>query len=97
MVGKVDNCDIVEADEITVNSDVLYESITDMAAFRYLPLALKKSFEPDMYTINDAVDMPNDCIMDNVEYAQNTDLLLLVQNLVIMSTFEEQVCTLIGK
>ena len=74
MVGKVDNCDIVEADEITVNSDVLYESITDMAAFRYLPLALKKSFEPDMYTINDAVGMPNGCIMDNVEYAQNTDL-----------------------
>lgn len=74
MVGKVDNCDIVEADEITVNSDVLYESITDMAAFRYLPLALKKSFEPDMYTINDAVGMSNSCIMDNVEYAQNTDL-----------------------
>ncbi|MBQ8121638.1 MAG: hypothetical protein IJ172_12800 [Ruminococcus sp.] len=72
--GKVDNCEEIDRDDIYIIKNDLYESINDMAAFRYLPIGLKKHYEPDMNSVNYAVDMPNSCIMDNNEYAQEMNL-----------------------
>lgn len=74
MPGKVDNCEKLDKDDITINSEELYNSVNDMSAFRYLPLALKKDYEPDGHTINDSVERENECIMDNYQYIDSLKL-----------------------
>ena len=69
-----DNVDVVEPSDIKVNRYDLLSDVDQMSLYRWMPLGLKKHFEPDQSIGNRAVMINDQCIMDNKEYLSKLDL-----------------------
>ena len=74
--GKTDNSVSIGNDELRIDRKALYHAVESIAAFRYLPLALKQFSMPDAHLGNDCIDTSYYCIDDNREYLDNLHLVL---------------------
>lgn len=74
LYGKADNLRAVTSEDITIDYERLFQSIDNLAAYRFLPLAAKSPFEPLGDSINSPVNISNKCIYYNKPFLEALDL-----------------------
>ena len=72
--GSFDNVVRVRRNDIVINRNELFTSVSTMSAYRFLPLFLKPLAEPSDDFGNDSVDIPLSSIIDNIEFLDQLKL-----------------------
>ena len=76
LVGRADNTYYVTRGEMENDIALLYSSLDDISAYRWMPTGLKRYFEYGAFQCRNAVVIPNACVHDNREFLSKLDLTL---------------------